>query len=160
MQSLSPSKQACQNCMRSRRGSELRAMRQARERGFQMTRLMAFCRRFAVLLVLGSCTPLAALAQETTTGSLAGEVVDSQDLAVPGATITLGSEQGTRTYVSNSEGRFLVPYLTPGLFTVRVEMQGFVPVEQRDIKVRLGQRLELRFVMQPGAMTEEVTVLA
>jgi hypothetical protein len=125
-----------------------------------MTRLMALCRRFAVLLVLGLCTPLAAIAQETTTGSLAGEVVDSQDLAVPGATITVGSEQGTRAYVSNSAGRFLVPYLTPGLFTVRVEMQGFVPVEQRDIKVRLGQRLELRFVMQPGAMTEEVTVLA
>jgi hypothetical protein len=116
--------------------------------------------RFGILLVSLVSTPLLARAQETTTGTLAGQVLDSQELAMPGATVAVASEQGTRTFVSDATGHFLVPYLTPGLYTVRVEMQGFVPVEQRDIKVRLGQRLELRFVMQPGAMTEEVNVLA
>ena len=125
-----------------------------------MTRLVAARGRWAVLFVLGLCGPIPTFAQETTTGSLTGQVVDSQDLAVPGATIIVSSEQGAKTHVTDAHGRFLAPYLTPGLFTVRVELQGFVPVEQRDIKVRLGQRLDLRFVMQPGALTEEVNVIA
>ena len=46
-----------------------------------------------------------ASAQETT-GTLAGRLVDTQGLAVPGATVTVTGPQGAKNFVSDAEGRF------------------------------------------------------
>ncbi|MBI3932937.1 MAG: TonB-dependent receptor [Acidobacteria bacterium] len=101
-----------------------------------------------------------ATAQETTTGSLAAEVVDAQGSAVPGATVTLTSSQGTKTYVTDSNGRFYAPYLTPGRYAVRVELSGFKPIEQKNIDVRLGQRLSLTGLkLEVGGLEEVVEVI-
>lgn len=108
-----------------------------------------------VLLSVG-----AAAAQETT-GTIIGTIVDPQGLAVPGATVTITSEQGTKTFVTNSEGRFFAPFLTPGTYSARAELSGFSPVEQKDILVRLGQRVTLTdLVLKVGGVTEAVQVLA
>ena len=96
---------------------------------------------WALALVLA--TVGVATAQETTSGSIAGLIVDAQGAAVPGATVTLRSTQGTKTLVTDSTGRFFAPFLTPGTYAVKVELTGFSPVEQKNIDVRLGQRLEL-----------------
>ncbi|HSK11474.1 MAG TPA: TonB-dependent receptor [Vicinamibacterales bacterium] len=80
-------------------------------------------------------------AQESTTGTIAGQVLDPQGLALPGATVTVTSPQGTRTFVTDAEGRFLAPFLAPGRHTVRVELAGFRPVTFEDINVQLGQRV-------------------
>ena len=45
-----------------------------------------------------------------------------------------------KTFTTDDQGRFSAPFLTPGTYTVRVELQGFKPAEQRNIEVRLGQR--------------------
>ena len=58
-------------------------------------RISAFLVAFA-LAVTGL-----AIAQETT-GSLAGQVVDPQGLAVPGATVTVTGPQGARTFVTEA----------------------------------------------------------
>ncbi len=100
-------------------------------------------------------------AQETTTGSITGVVVDAQGASVPGATITVTSNQGTKTYVTGDDGRFFAPYLTPGTYTVRVELSGFAPIEQRNVIVQLGQRLSLSdLVLKPGGFAEAVQVQA
>ena len=106
-----------------------------------------------VLLVAG-----AARAQETTTGSIAGKVVDAQGLAVPGATVTITTPQGPRTFVTDSDGAFFAPYLTPGQYSIKVELQGFRSLERPNIDVRLGQRIELSLPLQVGSLTEAVTV--
>ena len=91
--------------------------------------------------------PSAALAQETT-GSIAGRVLDPQGAVMPEASVTLRSGQGTTSLTTDAHGQFLAPYLTPGLYTVRVERAGFKPLEQRDVRVRLGQRVELDYVLR------------
>ena len=48
-------------------------------------------------------------AQETTSGSITGEVVDAQGAPVPGATVTLSSDQGAKTFVTDANGRFFAP---------------------------------------------------
>lgn len=100
-----------------------------------------------------------AAAQETT-GTISGRIVDPQGLAVPGATVTITGAQGSRTVVTDVEGRFNAPFLTPGLYTVRAELQGFRAVEQRNIMVSLGQTVTLSFQMQVGGLTETVEVQA
>jgi hypothetical protein len=98
------------------------------------------------------------LGQETTTGSIAGRVLDPQDAPVPGAIVTVRSDQGSRDVVTDARGRFYVPYLTPGVHTVRVELTGFSPVERHDVIVRLGQRVALLFRLEMGTLEEVVMV--
>ena len=91
---------------------------------------------FPLLLVL---TAQAVAAQETTTGSLAGRVTDAQGLAVPGALVTIVSPQGDRSVTTDTDGRFLASFLTPGSYEVKVALSGFVPVDRQNIQVRVGQ---------------------
>jgi hypothetical protein len=99
----------------------------------------------------------AAAAQETT-GSLGGQVVDSQGLAVPGASVTVTGPQGGRTIVTDADGRYVAPFLTPGQYAVRVELQGFKVSEQKDITVNLGGRREINVRLEAGGLTETVQV--
>ena len=110
-----------------------------------------------IVLLLLSAVGMAA-AQETTSGSIQGRLVDPQGLAIPGATVTVTSGQGSKSFTTDSEGRYFAPFLTPGTYTVRAELQGFKPVEQRNVDVRLGQRLELNLTMTVGGVTETVDV--
>jgi len=96
-------------------------------------------------------------AQETT-GSITGRVSDPQGLAVPGAAVTVTGPQGSQTFTADAEGRFNAPFLTPGTYTVRTELQGFKATEQKNVVVRLGQRVELPITMAVGGLTETVEV--
>ena len=99
-----------------------------------------------------------AVAQETTSGSIAGKVIDAQGLAIPGATVTVSSSRGSQTFVTDDNGRFFAPFLTPGQYRVRVELQGFKSAERRDVTVSLGQRVELPFTLGVGGVSETVEV--
>src|SRR4029450_10431789 len=105
-----------------------------------------------------SCGPSAAFAQETTSGSIAGRVVDQQNLPVPGATVTVVAPQGPLVFTTDSQGQFFPPYLKPGTYEVKVELMGFRPVDRTGIEVRLGQRLELTFPLAVGSLSEAVVV--
>ena len=70
-------------------------------------------------------------AQETTSGSLTGEVTDAQGAPVPGATVSVVSGQGTKTFTTDANGRFFAPFLTPGVYSVKIELTGFSPWSRR-----------------------------
>src|SRR5262249_36275612 len=99
------------------------------------------------------------LAQETT-GAITGRGTDSQGLAVPGAAVTLTGPQGTKTAVTDTDGRFNVPLLVPGTYQVRVELQGFKAMQQNNVDVRLGQTVDLPLKMEVGGVQETVEVTA
>jgi Carboxypeptidase regulatory-like domain/TonB dependent receptor-like, beta-barrel len=113
-------------------------------------------RTFGVL-ALFAIVALPVLAQETT-GRIAGRIIDAQSLAIPGATVTATGPQGAKTAISDGEGRFTIPFLTPGTYAVRAELQGFRGVEQRAVNVGLGQTAELSFKLEVGGLTETVEV--
>jgi hypothetical protein len=114
-------------------------------------------------LLLGVALALAftgaAYAQETTSGTIAGQVLDPQGAAVPGATVTVISPQGEKTYTTDGEGHFIAPFLVPGMYDVRVELTGFKTVEQKGIMVRLGQRSRLDFTLAVSQVQETVEVV-
>jgi hypothetical protein len=110
-----------------------------------------------VVFVLFACG--IAFAQETT-GAMSGRVIDAQGLPVPGATVTVTGSQGVKSAVTNTDGRFTVPFLTPGQYDVRVELQGFKPVVQKSVTVGLGQTVSLPVTMEVGALSETVQVTA
>ena len=115
-------------------------------------------RRFLVAAACLLLTAALASAQETTTGSIAGRVVDAQGLPIPGATVTLTTPQGPRTLTTDADGAFFAPFLTPGTYDVKIELQGFGTLSRTGVEVRLGQRVELTLPLQVGPITESVNV--
>ena len=117
--------------------------------------------RFVLVLVgVLTCVSLrSALAQETT-GTLTGHVVDAQGLAVPGASVTISGGQGVKSATCDAQGRFSVPFLTPGTYTVRAESKGFAPAEQKNITVSIGKPVDVSLKLDVGTVTEAVTVTA
>lgn len=113
----------------------------------------------AVALALLASVGFTAYAQETTSGSIQGTVVDAQGASVPGATVTITSAQGPKTFVTDNSGRFFAPFITPGKVSVRVELTGFSPVEQKNVEVRLGSRLDMSFTLKVGDLQEVVEVV-
>jgi carboxypeptidase family protein/TonB-dependent receptor-like protein len=103
------------------------------------------------------CAAPALLAQETT-GTISGRILDPQGLAVPGVTVTATGAQGAKNTVTDSEGRYTIPFLIPGTYTVRAEIQGFKPVERTGVEVRLGQAVEMPLTMELGGVQETIQV--
>ena len=87
---------------------------------------------FFFIFVAAFAWTMTAFAQETT-GAIKGRIVDAQGLAVPGANVTVTGPQGAKTVVTDAEGRFSVPFLTPGAYVVRAELPGFKAVEQKNV---------------------------
>ena len=114
--------------------------------------------RISAFLVAFALAVAGLAAAQETTGSLQGQVSDPQGLAVPGATVTVTGPQGARTFVTDAEGRWVAPFLNPGLYTVRVELQGFKASEQQNIQVQLASRREVNVRLETGGLTETVQV--
>jgi len=100
-------------------------------------------------------------AMAQTTGQIIGTVVDAQNAAVPGATVTATSAslQGERTAVSDATGNYRFPTLPPGLYTVKAELTGFQASEQKNIPVALSQTVTVNFTLQIAGVSTQVTVV-
>jgi hypothetical protein len=94
-------------------------------------------------------------AQTSTTGALAGTVVDTEGRALDAVLLTLRRE-GDETEIlgrSARDGTFSFPYLDPGSYALLAERLGHVPVEVSGLAVGSGSvarvRIPLRAQAQP-----------
>src|ERR1051325_9961542 len=114
-----------------------------------------------VLFAAIAAGPASALAQRTTTGTVAGKVVDSSGAVLPGVTVQLTSPEalGQFTGVTEGQGIYRVTNLPPATYDVRAELSGFGTVI-RKAPVRLNAVTEVDFTMSVGTVSETVTVTA
>ncbi len=99
-----------------------------------------------------------ALAQQQ--GSISGKVLDPDGLALPGATVTV-TEQNTgfnRMVVTAQTGAYSIAPLTPGTYTLAVEMPGFGSVKRTDLVLTAGMEMVLDLKTQLAGVQEQVTV--
>ena len=115
-------------------------------------------RRLRLALIMLVACANTVLAQGTT-GTIRGRVVDPQGLVVPGATITVMGSQGSLFLVSDHDGQFTAPFLIPGTYTVRAELQGFRPHELKNVEVRLAQTVDVNLALTVDALTDTVVVV-
>src|SRR5690348_1169330 len=107
------------------------------------------------------CISIAGFAQESTVkGNLGGTVVDSTGAVVPGAAVTLTGPAGNVSATSDDSGNFMFSRLNPGMYSVKVEKQGFKAADVKGIEVAIGRTANLRMQLAPGAATETVEVSA
>jgi hypothetical protein len=95
-----------------------------------------------------------------TTGDLTGVVSDSSHAILPGATVTATNVDTnlSRSALTDSTGRYTIPALPPGSYTVKAEMTGFAPQERQGITLLLGTTATLDFTLAVASQTERVLV--
>ena len=113
-------------------------------------------------IALLSIFRLTALAQSSTSGTIAGQITDQQGAAVPGADIKITNPKTNTTLrtVSNATGRFILPNVNPGTYTIMVGKTGFSTrrVEKQDVKV--GEVLNINAALEVGQVSVVVEVTA
>ena len=99
------------------------------------------------------------LAAQVSTASVEVQVAGTDGTPLPGVTVTLrNTETGlTRVEVTGAQGTATLPALPPGTYRADIELQGFSPVTQEGVALRVGQTARLRATLSP-AVTESIDV--
>ncbi len=97
---------------------------------------------------------------QTTAGRLLGTLTDQSGAAVPGATVSVtDAERGTaRTATTDDSGDYAVPDLQPGTYKIHVEAKGFKAAERPSVQIEVASDVRADFALQPGQVTEIVTI--
>jgi hypothetical protein len=100
-----------------------------------------------------------ALAQQT--GSVSGQVTDTDGLALPGVSVEARADvlPGPRSTVTGSNGDYRLPALPPGSYTVTYTLSGMQTVT-RKVDVQLGLDTAVDAKLAVGGIEESVEVTA
>jgi len=95
-------------------------------------------------------------------GTINGKVIDQTGQVVPGATVTLTSQEtgSTRNQVTTDVGTFSFPNLAIGRYTVSIELAGFKKAVRQNIDVRANQNVDVTMSLEVGGVSEVVQVEA
>src|SRR5215831_15538837 len=90
---------------------------------------------------------------------LVGEVRDQNGSLVSQAKVSLTEVATGQTSISTAkEGNYTVTNLRPGLYNINIEAGGFKQSLREGVRLATGERVRLDFVLEPGAVTETVTI--
>ncbi len=114
---------------------------------------LTFC-SLIVLSLAGTAYPQASKSE------LIGEVRDQNGALVPNAKITVTDVAAGQSSSSvSSDGTYILTNLKPGIYNVAVEADGFKQSLREGVQLATGERVRLDVVLDPGAITELVTVV-
>ncbi|HYC92437.1 MAG TPA: TonB-dependent receptor [Thermoanaerobaculia bacterium] len=92
-------------------------------------------------------------------GSLVGQVVGNDGAALPGVTVTLTGVGAPQATVTDGQGRFRFPNLSPGTYTVKADLAGYGTATRAGIGVRLGASPDITMTLNPS-VSQTITVTA
>src|SRR5262245_25554589 len=91
---------------------------------------------------------------------LVGEVRDQNGALVLNAKVTLTEvATGQTSSKVSSNGSFIMTNLKPGIYNVAVEADGFKQSLREGVRLATGERVRLQVVLDPGAVSELVTIV-
>ena len=112
----------------------------------------------AALSLVASAAPASAQVQ---TGSILVRATDEQGGVTPGVGVTISSPvlvSGTMTGITDAGGVYRFPSLVPGIYTVKLELQGFQSVVRENVAVLVGQTTPVELQLKVATVAETVTV--
>jgi Carboxypeptidase regulatory-like domain len=111
----------------------------------------------SALVVLIFC---GASVAQTFTGRILGTVTDQSGAAVSGAAVTVTDMQrgASRSLVTDEDGTYNAPNLSPGTYQVRIEGKGFKTIQRPNVLVEVAKDVKIDFTLQPGDVQQTVTV--
>jgi hypothetical protein len=113
-----------------------------------------------LMIVLGTASIVFGQAAAST-AALKGLVTDPKGAPVPEATVTVldASKGTTRTAITNNVGQYQVPLLPPGIYKVKVDLQGFAP-QVKYIRITVGQVVVFDFQLAIEMIEQTIEVTA
>jgi hypothetical protein len=114
----------------------------------------------AAAVLLAAAPAFAQGGGASSTGSISGEVRDSQAGVLPGVTVigTSPAQMGTLTTVTNEAGIYRFPSVPPGEYKLQFELAGFQGVTREGIRVTLGFNAQVNVQLGVATLQETVTV--
>ncbi|HEV7967882.1 MAG TPA: TonB-dependent receptor [Candidatus Acidoferrales bacterium] len=93
-------------------------------------------------------------------GRITGTITDQSGGAMSGATVTvLDVARGvSRSLTTDDSGEYNAPNLLPGKYSVRAEAKGFKTENRENIEVEVGKELRVDMSMQPGDVSQTITI--
>ena len=95
--------------------------------------------------------------------TISGTVLDAKGGAVGGAKLTVKNNDKNivvRTLTTDNEGHYVVPLLPAGQYSIMVESAGFKKSDRTGISLNANDILAVNFILEIGAVTDTVTVIA
>ncbi|MCY1017572.1 mucoidy inhibitor MuiA family protein [Pyxidicoccus sp. MSG2] len=95
-------------------------------------------------------------------GTILGTVIDAQDrrpvpdLVVTATAVSLGGEE---TVVTDAQGNYRIPFLPPGVYTLRFEKEQYRPYARSDIQLRGENTLRVNVELLPESLGEVVEIM-
>jgi TonB family protein len=117
-------------------------------------------------LLLSSCALLlsasAIIGMAQTQGEITGVVTDSRGAVIQGATViaTNTATGAVHTAASDDAGVYRFSALLPAIYTIRIEMPGFMAAQRKGIQVQVGRAVRLDVALEIGQLIESVDVTA
>ena len=113
-------------------------------------------------LVVGVVLLAAPLRAQVATGTILGNVKDASGASVPGATVTATNldTQFSRSTASDDSGQYALRLLPLGNYKIEVTLDGFKNFAQTGILVEIGRNARVDATIEPGAVSEVVSVIA
>src|SRR5580693_1057578 len=104
--------------------------------------------------------PKATYSQGETTSAIVGQVRDGSGALVVGAKVTIvDRETGMRRSAKTDEsGRFSLPQLKPGTYSVTAEAEGFEARHNDAVAAQLGQKQAVDFVLKLAQANQSIEV--
>jgi len=98
-----------------------------------------------------------------TRSMMTGAIRDSSGAVLPGVTVTVTGASllgGPKTAVTNEDGVYRLPELSPGIYDLTAELQGFQTVKRTGLQVPFAATLTVDVMMPVGTLTETLIVSA
>ena len=115
----------------------------------------------AALIALLLVGPSRLFAQGGISGSIAGVVRDSSGGVMPGVTVEAASPaliEKTRDAVTDSEGRYSIASLRPGIYSISFALEGFTTIRREGIELSANFTATVNVDMRVGSLEETLTV--
>lgn len=114
--------------------------------------------RAVVTAMLVSLIAVGAYAQAQS-GNIFGTVTANDGSALPGVTVTLTGVGAPQTTVTDAQGRFRFPNLSPGTYSLRAELAGFGSATRSGVTVNIGRNADVAMTLN-ASVSQTITVTA
>src|SRR6187401_3091013 len=114
---------------------------------------------FSVAVLGGVLVARSPALGQTQAGVLEGTIADTQGGVLPGADVRLSSPTpmgGPAMVVTDAQGQFRFLAVAPGVYTLDVELRGFAPVHDQNIRIGAGATLSRTVVLMVAGSAESI----
>jgi hypothetical protein len=123
---------------------------------------MKRCPNSRILAIVATlCLSLIAVSAfaQLQTGNIFGKTQSKDGTALPGVTVTLSGVGAPQVTVSDGQGNFRFPNLSPGSYLVKAELSGYGTATRAGLTVQVGQNADITMTLN-ASMAESITVTA